>query len=729
MDIGVLKGLVVFETSGATGPLAGLGVSLKNAKAQMDLLGGATVQTSRAITSGEQAIVSQTAKLQAFKARLDETHGQTVKVSSAMTELVSGLAAAGAVASGALVTGLFAAGGVAIHMASDLVAMSRASGIAASELDRIGRVGGEFRISLGQIDSALSSLQNKITHGSPDLKALGFDIDKLRDERPAAQLQQVAMAIDRIPPGAERAARMVALFGNTNLSPIVHQLATADASMGQWSDHTIENLARTDRAWENTKTFTLSAIGEILGGYADLSQRVSTLPGMLTLASDTLAAWRVGLKLGPMAMLASAVVKGQMTDEISRMPKAANFGRDVNLSSGPAPDAIARLAAAKIEINALTRSQVDQIAASLTLGEKLDDVAAKYGLSSDAAAIYKEVTKKTADNTRHLADVLRDLRDAQAGAVLKAQAWAAFAGSDPATLPLKVQQNYYHALQDVVDQFGSLKAAGLSSLDLVYTKLDALVGLQSDYALKIAESNQQLRYQQGSYAAAADETADYLMSVGRANAFMASVTTPNTVRPFGGVGNLTASPIGGLGKAPGKGFSESVFGMTSAQFGTGFSTTLMSAITGGGSVAKAGGAFIGQSIGQSVATQTGKALTGALGKTLGGAVSSILPGIGTLLGPLAGKVSDWMNDHLFGGIEAKANKLRDTLKEKLGGDASGQGLGDLVASFGNNQQIQSAYQRLLGGGNEKSVQRAATDLEAALEPVMKLRRPGRRWPA
>jgi TP901 family phage tail tape measure protein len=139
------------------------------------------------------------------------------------------------------------------------------------------------------------------------------------------------------------------------------------------------------------------------------------------------------------------------------------------------------------------------------------------------------------------------------------------------------------------------------------------------------------------------------------------VVSMTAANGWGSIGEQIAAPTPpipsiGLGPLPGfvgtnvgmpqipKGpsFLEKAFG-SAAAFGSNLSSTVMSALTGGGNLVKSLGGFLGGSL---FGGQDGKGgltgmLTGALGKTgisgmLGGALGSFLPGIGTMIGSLVG---------------------------------------------------------------------------------------------
>lgn len=153
-------------------------------------------------------------------------------------------------------------------------------------------------------------------------------------------------------------------------------------------------------------------------------------------------------------------------------------------------------------------------------------------------------------------------------------------------------------------------------------------------------------------------------------------------------------------------------------------SVILGAIQGGGNVGGAVGGFLGGSLGQSLQGPIAKGASKMLGSTIGAAIGSIIPGIGTLIGAFAGAGIEKMIGALRGS-GAKANDLRDIIKEKLGGDATGKGLSDLVfssfasAGFGSrlSNALDEAYTRFLRGGTPEAVQRAADDMARILEQI------------
>lgn len=101
---------------------------------------------------------------------------------------------------------------------------------------------------------------------------------------------------------------------------------------------------------------------------------------------------------------------------------------------------------------------------------------------------------------------------------------------------------------------------------------------------------------------------------------------------------------------------------------------LLQALTGGGNPAKAAGGLVGQEIGKNIAGMSGEWLTKHLGSTLGGAIGSVIPGLGTVLGSLAGEMLGKVAG-LFKKESMKVNDARDEFLLQFGAGGLGQDSG------------------------------------------------------
>jgi TP901 family phage tail tape measure protein len=194
-----------------------------------------------------------------------------------------------------------------------------------------------------------------------------------------------------------------------------------------------------------------------------------------------------------------------------------------------------------------------------------------------------------------------------------------------------------------------------------------------------------------------------------------------------GYGNTmpVGSSIAGIGQslplptAPAPpGFLESAFGGMQ-NFGANLSSTIMQAITGGGSVGEAiGGLFGGSLFGKDgLGGKLGGMVSGLFGKDgiggmLGGALGSLIPGIGTLIGsmigPLIGKIGGALSK-LFGRGD-DGDKERDAFQDSFGGFNK---LGAELSKLG--AEGERLFQQLQRADSGKEVQAAADQITKALE--------------
>lgn len=103
------------------------------------------------------------------------------------------------------------------------------------------------------------------------------------------------------------------------------------------------------------------------------------------------------------------------------------------------------------------------------------------------------------------------------------------------------------------------------------------------------------------------------------------------------------------GSTLGVSMGSSILSGLQATFTQHFGSTVMAALTGGGNILQSVGGLLGGSLTKSIfggkAMQDG--IKNIFGATLGGAFNALLPGIGTLIGPLIGKIGSFF-DGLFG---------------------------------------------------------------------------------
>lgn len=309
--------------------------------------------------------------------------------------------------------------------------------------------------------------------------------------------------------------------------------------------------------------------------------------------------------------------------------------------------------------------------------------------------------------TNALTDAVEALRKRLADTKIQAQAFAVVYG-DGMNKTKAVQEEYLAVLQDVVNQYGSLKAAGLGSLELQYQALDALVGKGPELREELAKLTESFRGLIPSSLNPRDLTFSFVEAIKG----MSKDALPH-LKSLNGFINKSLLP----GKNVSLGEAPSFFGdlfksIASPEMAQNVGASIMSAIQGGGNVAEAAAGTVGLSLGTSLSKKLGTMLEGVGGFTgaIGGAFAAALPGIGAMIGPVVGAIVG----HFTKG--QKANDLRDKIKEQFG-DAAGAGMQAYVDKFSNSQAVRQAYQKFMTAGTEEAVAKAAKELEAAVGKI------------
>lgn len=277
-------------------------------------------------------------------------------------------------------------------------------------------------------------------------------------------------------------------------------------------------------------------------------------------------------------------------------------------------------------------------------------------------------------------------------AKVEAQAWFNTFRSNFARQPQVIQEDFYEALKNVVDMFGSLEAAGLGSMSSVFNALRKSVGdikQQTDSLWEMARSTD--------------------VKIGKGD-MLTKLFNPmldkDLIWPVG-KGRISSMPgfIAPGELKPGKTMAEKMFGgMNAGQFGSGLSQTMLSALTGGGNVGQAVGGFVGGSFGKGIAESSSAFLTKNLGGMLGGAIGSVIPGLGTLIGSLGGKLLSKAFTpiaNLFGREGRLTNDLKDGIMESLGGL---KGAHKIIADNFNDASLMAAFERFYKSSTRKEAE-------------------------
>lgn len=344
-----------------------------------------------------------------------------------------------------------------------------------------------------------------------------------------------------------------------------------------------------------------------------------------------------------------------------------------------AADVKKRLAMDAINLRQQGAQLTPELAAIVSWFEKLSPEARALGAGLDNGA------KKT----DKLTEAIKGLREAQQGLVIDAKAMTAhlLGGKGVAgvtDLTLSQQEALHSSLQAVVDEYGSLGAAGLGAMQGIYDRTDALVGRVADLKQELAGviATNPLAILEGGLPGSIVPLQDTFKGPGaRVLDFRTSAASnlPIARNPLDVLGTIHQFPgITQLSEPPGISFFERAFG-SGASLSGGLSSTIMQALTGGGSVSKSIGGFLGGGVAGGLndmlsgamkkATETGMGfLSGGIGKMFGGALSAALPVVGPLLGSLGGNLLGKVFGGLFGGGEKKeAQNMVGQFVDQMGG--------------------------------------------------------------
>lgn len=163
-------------------------------------------------------------------------------------------------------------------------------------------------------------------------------------------------------------------------------------------------------------------------------------------------------------------------------------------------------------------------------------------------------------------------------------------------------------------------------------------------------------------------------------------------------------------------------GFGSQQFGQEISRAILGAIQGGGNIGNALAGSVGSQLFGNLAGKltSGLATTGLQG-LLGSTLNSILPGIGALIGPLAGKLFSKIGGIFTGGEEARlVNPARDKFFSQFGSAGTGEGSGFLtvaqrLTAAGEGEGGGAAFRALLNAGTMAEFEAAVDRVTSALE--------------
>lgn len=592
------------------------------------------------------------------------------RLTGTVTKLAGAISIAGVV--DRAVDGLLRFAGQAIASAVEIDELATKTGLstaAVQQLDYIARMSGghlqQYADVVFRLGVAIEQGGRKALAG---LQALGLEYAQIRAMKPEDQFHTIMKALQAIENPQERHRIGVDLMGQSykQVSAAVRDYTQhlRDAPMATEAaiQASAEASAEIDRAWAHAKASAIDAIGAIVRAARSANYQPQDAAGSLG---------RVAL--GPMGMAFPSAAQAVAAPPAAPAPSVPGPEH----ASRVAADYVTRLASARHDVAQLTAEQKKQIDAALALGVSISELAAEYGVSDEAFRLYRTGTAATTRTMSAAAAAAKALADQLTGQKL---------AEEVATLDRVLRQIggaaaltvYEHArlgkqLQGLYEQGAQLTP-----------DLDRIRG-QAGFTRLIGDIEDGGRRLQNVALRIPRRVADITKG------FNALISPPHA---------RLANQMPGSGmELPG---APDISGLQRSLRGLG--PTILQAVSGGGNVGAAIGAHLGNDIGTHLASAAGKQTSGFFASKLGQIVTSAIPGIGALLGPLAGKLGGWIVGLFTGGEGARANDLRDSLKKQVA---------EAILGLTDDPAIREALDRFNTAGSQKRVQEAFDDVMAA----------------
>lgn len=512
-----------------------------------------------------------------------------------------------------------------IDFAGQLQTVHERTGITTDTLQRMSVAAVQTDVSMQQVATTFQRFQANLVNGNKTtleaIASLGLEADTLKSMSIDDIAYAIADAVSGIPDPTERSAAAIALLGRSGgeLVPFLDALRQVKDEAVLMSAESIAAVDRFDDTLKAAGVRAKAAVGTIIGALTD---------------------WRNAIHLLRVQSGDQFLVFNELNESVDE--QVAAMSRSANAAKGH-----------QVDLGALTGPIKDAATA-----QKEFDAAMKASAGS---------AKSGAPAIDKYSQILKGLKDRQADVVLTAKAWSEFVGRNVFDKPLKIQEQYLDSLQDVVDTFGSLKAAGLGALDPIYERLRLMTDLQPEAfaAIRAAMTSSPL------------QVAGSAGGFGGANA-LGFAPLPIT-DPLAFLNSLGLPSISNLGTPPAQGLIEKLFGTSGTAIGGGLVETILGALMGGGSVLQAGGSYLGATLSKGIVSQFG---AGFSSSALGGILGSALPIVGSLLGPLLGK--------LFGPSEGE---LTNDLRDQAFGGMNVADFHKIIQEHGNDQQLIQLFER------------------------------------
>src|SRR5262245_45360647 len=552
------------------------------------------------------------------------------------------------------------------------------TGLLTDEVQQLEYIGSQTGNSLDEMTSAVTQMQNRIASGDDSaiaaLKRLNLSFDDLKNLDPYEQLVKISQGFQNVKNPASQAQLAMDLFGKSG-AQILPTLKSDMAALGKEAPIMSENTVKAlDSAGDSLAKFQLQIKVWAAEAYNSLSglfdKAVAAVYRYIASLADSIA----GL-YGWLAKIPGITkVMPTLKDDIKGLTENAQWFRDA--ASAMEQQTNKTTAAVRAAVPPLVQvknahkegaTEADKHAKALEamfnelsgkdLIGKIRDLDAVTRRLAEAGKLSGEGLKKVVEQAREYADAGGELTPRLAALVAKADEFQH-------VLDLVTLSNQHHAAAAKYDEAAWKAWEGTVSKALATLK-----------------------------------TAPVLLQSRDLSGLVPQIDTSKI-------------PTAAIPKPAGPGLFTQLFG-DAKTFGAQLTQAIGGALSsggGGGGVASAAAGLMGSSLGSAVAGNLGKSLlkqgAGLFSQALGGVLSSALPMVGSLIGPLAGKL--W--NSLFG--TAGRDAVKDFAASLGGFDALHAKLGELGAE---GERLWIQLTQGTGRNNPEQAKAAIEAINAALD--------------
>lgn len=590
-----------------------------------------------------------------------------------------------ALGAGALVG--FAKG--SIDAAGALVDLQSKTGVGTSALQQFQYAGGQMGISLETITGNITKFQTRLANGDASaigaVNKLGLSFDTLRGMKPEDQFKALAAKVADVEDPMARAKLATDLFGKSGaelipaLSKEFLDLTERANSLGIVMDEeTVASMDSFGDTLSDLGSVGMALIGKVLSPFMPLLSGIAQLALKLASVFSDVLGWAID-KIGEgLKWLANGWINMERAI-LQGMLNLANSVPGLNKLTG-ASDGLTWALGKLDDMQAgLNKSQTETKKSTVAVNTAFDD-------ESKSA-------KKAKDSVQDLADVFSGKKlakeiDETAAALTRAGGASALSAFQ---------------LDEVGKKADEFRKQG----GKLTPELEALAIRHEILNTKVSDTDKGFQKLLSSTPAVSKAMLDMVPPLEK-------IGTTDLAKLLD-FGKLTPEQLNV--KKPGEMFKEEFSRNVGSFMQNDFPTTIMSAITGGGNVFEAAGSSIGSFLTspKGFGTKLTSGLTSVFGKGLGGAFASLMPGIGAMMGPLLGKISDAVVK-VFSGNTTK--KAREEFATSMGMTLDGL-YSKLQAMGAKGQQLANTALNIIGKHDEAGNKKWMSEVSAFLDETQK----------